>query len=278
MREILVHKYRIDGLQKKILLLTDIHYVNHKEQKSLLRVLEKLKTMEYDYLCIAGDLLDQSEIQDEEWFLSYLSSLAELSKVIISIGNHELTRYGRTKEYSFNDSFYKKVRKLKNVKLLDNECFVDGNIRFIGVTLPIAYYYQYHENKTYFRKYMNHQYPEPFQDKKYNILLCHTPVPFQTLRTFEKTNLLQNISLILCGHMHGAMTPVFFRKHLKGVGFIGPFHTFFPNLSYGLFQRKKTSIVISSGVTKISQIHALSMLNDLFSKEISLIEPFPKEE
>ena len=207
MSKLFVQKYTIpnEKCEKSIALLTDIHYVNQKEQKVLLQILEVLKKMEYDYLCISGDFLDTSEVK-EDFLLSYVESLAKLSKVIIGIGNHELTNSRKKAIYSFPQSFYQRLRKIKNVKVLDNETYVDGSIRFIGVTLPLDYYYRYHENLSYFIRYMNLKYPTPYEDK-YNILLCHTPLPFQKKEVFTKVPFLENISLILTGHFHGGLTP-----------------------------------------------------------------------
>ena len=210
-------------------------------------------------------MLDCGTVSDEEWLLQYIKSLGKLSKVVIGIGNHELVKEKSGKVYGFPEEFYQNLQKLRNVHVLDNDSF-------IGVTLPVDYYYHYHENTSYFIKYVNRIFPEPFLDKKYNILLCHTPIPFRNTDVFDKTMLLKTVPLILCGHMHGGMMPTILRPLAKGRGLIGPFHTVFPSLAYGKKVRDGHTIIISTGVTKVSQCHTLSRLNPLFTKEVTIIK------
>lgn len=272
MRDVFKKEYSVMtvGEKKTILLLSDIHYCNDKEKPYLLELLEEIKKVQYDYLCISGDLLDNGNVQDVSWLLEWLTSLAKLSKVMIGIGNHEQASDAVQHEYAFDKNFYGKLKKIKNIQVLDNEDYVDGNIRFIGVTLPLDYYYKYHESKEYFVKFMNHTFPKPYIDK-YNILLCHTPIPFTDTRITDKIPVFSNISLVLCGHMHGGLLPNCLWKVGMGRGVVGPFHRLFPKGSYGIFKSGKTLVVVSSGITKISQVHFLSFFNFLFKKELTLI-------
>ncbi len=272
MRDFFVREYSvpIEKENKKILLLSDIHYCNKKEQKYLSNILEEIKKVKYDYLCISGDLLDNGKIDDTEWLVEWLSSLAKLSKVIIGIGNHEQASDAKKHEYAFDKAFYKKINKIKNIKVLDNDTFIDGNIRFIGVTLPLDYYYKYHESKTYFVKYINNLFPKSYSDK-YNILLCHTPIPLMDENVIRQIPFFSNISLVLCGHMHGGLLPKCLWKLGMGRGLVGPFHRMFPKGAYGMFRVGEISIIVSTGITKISQVHLLSGFNSLFRKELTLI-------
>lgn len=256
---------------KKIILLTDIHYCNEKEKPYLEEVLEEIKKIDHDYLCISGDLLDHGKVENPGWLLEWITSLAKLSKVIIGIGNHEQASDAKKHEYAFDHELYSKMKKIKNVKVLDNDTYVDGNIRFIGLTLPLDFYYEYRENKNYFVKYVNHIFPKSYEDK-YNILLCHTPIPFTDKKLLTKIPFFSNIPLILCGHMHGGLLPKCFWKIGRGVGLVGPFHRLFPKGAYGAFPNGNSLIIVSSGITKISQVHFLSCLNFLFRKEITLVK------
>lgn len=267
MSDIHLKKYIVptETEDKRIVLLTDIHYYNQKEQRYLKEILKKLKRLEYDYLVISGDLLDKSRVEDEIWLINWIKELALISKVLIGIGNHELVNGSHNCTYDFNADLYKKIDRIKNVKVLDNKTYVDGNIRFIGVTLPVDYYYRYNENKNYFVRYLNRLFPKPYSDK-YNILICHTPIPFMEDSVLNRIACLSSISLILCGHMHGGII-----RLADGRGLVGPFRGFFPKGAYGIFLRRKSFVVVSTGITKISQAHILSFLNNLFSKEITLV-------
>lgn len=265
--------YQVDtkNIDKRIVLLTDIHYNNKKEKVYLDKVLAVLKKMEYDYLCISGDLLDRSRVGDEELLLDWLKELAKLSKVIISIGNHELTNDRKEHTYDFDDSLYRKINRLKNIRVLDNKDYVDGSIRFIGVTLPVDFYYKYRENNNYFMRFVNNKFPAEYKDK-YNILLCHSPKSITDIKTFEATKLLGNIQLVLCGHMHAGVTPYFMRRILNGRGLIGPFKQLFPKNAYGHLSLKKTDIIISSGITTASNCNRFSFVDPLFMREITVID------
>lgn len=267
----LFYKVNTKTVDKRIILLSDIHYFSKKEKKYLNKVLAELKKIEYDYLCISGDLLDRSRVKDEDLLVEWIKDLSELSKVIISIGNHELTNDRKEHLYDFNEELYKRIKKIKKVYVLDNDTYTDGNIRFIGLTLPVDYYYKYGENKNYFMRFVNNKFKMPFKDK-YNVLLCHSPRAVTNLETFEKTKLLENVQLVLSGHMHAGVTPYWMRKILKGRGLIGPFKDLFPKDAYGHVKRKGTDIIISSGITTASNCNKFSFVDPLFMREITVID------
>ena len=99
----LFYQVETKTIDKRIILLSDIHYYSKKEKKYLDKVLAELEKIEYDYLCISGDLLDCSRVNDEELLIEWLKDLANLSKVIIGIGNHELTNDRKEHLYDFNE-------------------------------------------------------------------------------------------------------------------------------------------------------------------------------
>lgn len=267
----LFYQVETKTIDKRIILLSDIHYYSKKEKKYLDKVLAELKKIEYDYLCISGDLLDRSRVNDEELLIEWLKDLASLSKVIIGIGNHELTNDRKEHLYDFNEELYRKIKKLRRVYVLDNDVYTDGNVRFIGLTLPVDFYYKYRENKNYFMRFVNNKFKTSFKDK-YNILLCHSPKSITDLETFENTKLLSNIQLVLSGHMHAGVTPYWMRKILRGRGLIGPFKDFFPKDAYGHVKRKNTDIIISSGITTASNCNKFSFVDPFFMREITVID------
>ena len=75
---------------------------------------------------------------------------------------HELTNDRKEHLYDFNEELYNKIKKIKKVYVLDNEVYTDGNIRFIGLTLPVDFYYKYGENKNYVMRYVNNKFKIPF--------------------------------------------------------------------------------------------------------------------
>lgn len=259
-----------DKVNKKIVLLTDIHYYQAKDMKKLNEILEALKEDKIDYICLGGDNIDVGRIKDPNLFLDWIRSLAKLSKVIISLGGHDLVRQKKDLTYYYNEEFYAELKKIDNVHLLDNEVYEERSIRFIGLTLPVDYYYKYHENINYFKRYVNHLFDA--YPTKYNILMSHTPVPFTTLKDYQEIKLMANVPLVLSGHTHAGITPKFLRKLFHGVGIFSPHKgRLFVKESYGLVKRDNTKIIISSGVTKASHTNKFHFLDNLFDHEITYI-------
>lgn len=273
MSKILKKTYKIetDNLDKKIILLTDIHYYQKKDIKKLNKILKTLKTMDFDYICISGDIIDIGHIQDMDLYINWLTELAKLSKVIVGLGGHDILRNRKHREYYYNEEFYNKLKKINNLHLLDNETYIDKKIRFIGLTMPVDFYYKYSENLNYFKRFVNNTF-DTFEDK-YNILLLHTPIPLTNLDKYDDIKLLQNIQLVLSGHTHGGIMPSFLRGVMKGIGIFSPHRKqYFPKNCYGLVKKENTNIIISTGITKASHVNSFHSLDFLFDREITIIE------
>lgn len=275
MKKIIIENYDISltKLDKKILVISDIHYTSIKDRKVLEKILNKLNNYTCDYILMPGDLIDTSKILDEDIFIDFLTKLGNIAKVIISLGNHDVSvRKNGHKVYYFNDELFSKIKRIKNVYILDNEIYKDGNIRFIGLTLPLDYY-SYHENRNYFKRFTNNTF-KSITNKTYNILLCHSPIFFEDEQMIKEVSLLDNINLIVSGHIHAGLVPRCLRKKLKGKGIVNPFHKFWPKRCYGFYSVADKKIIITPGVTKISAgnkflIH-FNFLFDIEMTEINL--------
>lgn len=257
-------------VNKRIILLTDIHYYQPKDIKKLNKILKVLEQDYFDYICLSGDIIDVGHIKDISLFINWLKSLAKLSKVFISLGGHDIVGEVKRQEYYYNEDLFDQIKSLNNVYLLDNTCYVDEGIRFIGLTLPLDYYFKYKENVNYFKRFVNNTF-DSFNDK-YNILLSHTPIPFTELNNYDGIKLMKNIPLVLSGHTHAGIVPAFLRDKLKGQGIFSPHQRgMFPKDCYGEINRGKTKIIISSGVTKASHTNPFSFTDCFFDKEITYI-------
>lgn len=239
------------NLNKKIVLISDIHYSDKKDIKRLNVVLEKLRKIKIDYICIPGDLIDKSNIEDEKYIIDWLKELSQLSKVIISIGNHEFYINKHESVFGLNKDFLNKISKIKNLYLLNNECKIIDNINFIGLTVPIENY----NSKLNINCINNIK----CVNNMYNVLLCHSPE-----FVIDNNIINNNMDLVLCGHMHGGVVPRFLRPIFKNRGIISPYKTLFPRNVYGLIKKGKCDIVITSGLRALP----FKLLNRLFSLEI----------
>ena len=235
--------YNIESnLNKKIVLISDIHYSNKKDINKLNYILDNIKKLKPNYICIPGDIIDESNIEDEKDFIRWLKKLSKISKVIISIGNHEFYINKHKNIFGLNKVFLEKISSIENVYLLDNKNIVIDNINFIGITLPLEYYGE--KNIESVNKYLN---KIKLYKKYYNILLCHSTLNICNSKILKD----KNIDLILCGHMHGGIVPNFMRKIFKNRGFISPNKKLFPKITYGYLKIGNTNIIISSGIKVI---------------------------
>ena len=132
-------------INKKILLLTDIHYYQKKDMKKLNNVLNSIKNESFDYICIVGDFIDIGSIKDMDLYIDWLNELAKIKKVFISLGGHDIIKAKGKYEYYYNKEFFDKLKKINNLYLLDNDIYEEDGIRFIGLTLPLDHYYKYKE-------------------------------------------------------------------------------------------------------------------------------------
>ena len=250
MRKIIEKNYYVKAaINKKVVVISDIHYYNCKDKKKLTKVLYKIKLLKPDFICIPGDLVDAA-------------------KVIISLGNHELFI---TKKHvkTINQALIDRINKIDNVVILDNTIYKCENINFIGITMPFEYYYQYNEDKNYFIDFFNKQFKKI--DGGYNILLCHSPISISKREVLDNLIIGKKLDLILCGHMHGGITPNFLKKFLKGRGLISPRRTILQRNCYGYSKINRTHFVISSGITIASHLNRFKFLDTFFSSEISVI-------
>ena len=253
--------YIVDNnLNKKIVLLSDIHYFNRKDIINLNKVLDKVKLLNPDYICIAGDTMDRYEVESFELLLEWLTKLANISKVIMVLGNHEFYLDRKNDKYKLNNSYIKQIKKINNLYFLDNENKVIDNINFIGLTLPIDYYMVYSEDENMFKKHIKNI---KVEKGLYNILLCHSPI------NIVKKEILKDIDvdLILCGHMHGGLTPNILKPFMNRRGLISPKRDLFPKDAYGHIKRCNKDIIISSGIKVMSQSH-LKFIKNCFASEI----------
>lgn len=283
MSKIVTTKYKITSSKLKedirILLMSDLHYKTPNHIEKLNTIKEEIKNIKPTYICIPGDLLDDSRPKEEKILLDWLTTLGKIAPIIISLGNHDVTTKKEKKViYDANEELWKKIASIPNVTLLDNDIYETKAIRMIGITLPFDYYHNGHENKNKLVPIINQIFPKQAQSDKLNIILCHTPIHLFDSTIYKQIHLFQKSDLILCGHMHGGMVPHKMHKILKQKGLIGPFKKPFPKTAYGYY--KKHNIIITSGITKLSNRSKLESLDFLWSSELVIIDikkQFPSE-
>lgn len=250
----------------KIALISDIHYAINYNNIRLSRILEEIKEQHVDYICIVGDLIDDTSQLNKDtknFILAWLKDLSLISPVIISLGNHDM-RYRKNGQdyYNFVGDWYENINNIRNVYLLDNDNKDFKNINFIGYTPSYEYFETREKNYNIVKNSLANicSLKKVF---KYNILLSHTQSYLFNENHFD------NIDLILCGHTHGGLMPSFVGGNF---GLISPTKTLFPKKVRGHISFYNTNIIISSGIIKLSKsTKILYKLTDLFAMEIDII-------
>lgn len=250
---------------KKIALFADIHYSKNYQLKKLNEILENIKLNKPDYICIPGDIIDDATIienKEIKHLIYFIKQLANMSKVIISYGNHDELIIKRHKlKYKNTTLFFKKLNEIENVYFLDNENIIIDDINFIG----------YHKHYLLFKKHENIDMKKDLQnienkfiENKYNILLAHSPI------NILNYNLKAN--LILSGHMHNGLVLPIFKKGNNGI--VGPYSSFFPKNCRGKILKDETILIINSGIIKISNSssYILRILNPIYKMHIDYIK------
>ena len=271
MSKIISETYIVDNkkVNKRIVVLSDIHYWSKKHAKKLDEIIDYLKTIEYDFICIPGDLINDGKPSDTEILVNFIEKISVDTKVIISLGNHDTMILKNKRKYYKNEELFNKISEIKNVYLLDNDYCEINHVRFIGVTLPNDYY-NYNENDNYFYRYINNIYDE-LPKNCYNVVLCHSPASIRE-EIINNIPFFKNVNLVISGHLHAGLIPSKLRKSFKGRGIISPHKCFFPKRCYGKHKVGNFDLVISPGITKFSDNTIFKYVNFMFKKEIVIID------
>lgn len=265
---------------KKIFLISDLHIGKKFNIKKLDLIKKEIKKEKPDYICIPGDIIDNTNIINtyEELIISFFKDISYI-KVVIALGNHDICKLIRDKEgkrweYDKRNDFFNKIKSIKNIHLLENEIYTDNDISFIGLSLSYEYYKLSGESINVLVKELNNINLKIDKDK-YNVLLCHSP---QRLihEKIKKIKLMENIDLILSGHMHNGMVHPIMEIIWKGNrGVITPTKELFPKakLTRGRVKIGEKVLIISGGITKLSHSSArlISPLNCLYPSNIEII-------
>ena len=105
---------------KKIFLISDLHIGIGFNIKKLDKIKKEIEKEIPNYICIPGDIIDNTNIikDKEDIVINFLKDISTNTKVIISLGNHDVCRLIRDKkgkrwEYDKRDDFFNKIRNIK---------------------------------------------------------------------------------------------------------------------------------------------------------------------
>lgn len=281
MRNILVNDYILKDpkIHKDTIIvnISDIHS-NIEALKQIVKVLQNIKS---DYILMPGDVIDSSDDYRNEIMINYLKQISDISDTFLSLGNHEMIRsenhikYIPFDEYSaFFEELYsnsKCVSFINGFESID----LDDNITLSAINVPSSYY-ESKEQKEIAKKFLESLEPN-LNSERFNILLSHSPNWIISDNKIDiSDNFINSMNLILCGHNHGGLMPTCLQDVFKNhYGFVDPYARLFRSNSYGVYNEKDTSVLISNGVTKISETSVAPKLKIIFDSiykpEIDLI-------
>ena len=245
--------------------LGDIHFNITTNIKKLDKIKEAIYKNNPDYVVITGDTIDNPQVTKDKIrikkLLLFLTDISNFTKVIISLGNHDVY----IKEHH---KFFQNLNDLKNIYILDNEAYIDEEIYISGFTLPATYYYNITRNESkealieHLKKNKKLTYNLPLKLPK--VGLIHSPI---LLTDKDVLTQLNEYDLLLSGHTHGGMVPKFLSKFFKkNQGIIAPNKKILPEVARGKIENyikdKKITLIITSGITKLS-LHSAKILNKL---------------
>lgn len=256
--------------------LSDIHFSSITKVKDLEKIYNEVKKIRPNYIMITGDLIDTPMITKNnskiKELITFLAKMGKITKVLISIGNHDVLCDDDYK-------FFNKINDLYNIYVLDNKSYFDEFIYVCGFTLPNEYYYNVNkqEDMPILLNHLN-KHKEIVNKLPKNIpkvALIHSPIKVASYDVLKK---LHEYDLILSGHTHNGMVPdwlTFMFK--KNMGIISPYKSLLPEIAKGKIEKninnKKITIIINGGFTKLSKKSGkiLSNLNFLYNKSINKI-------
>lgn len=253
-----------------IIHISDIHYDSFYNVERLKLIIENVSKNKPNYVCITGDILDNNEVlKDDKTYkiiYDFFNQLCLITKVIITLGNHELK--GNSDYSTCYYDILIKLKRIPNIILLDNELLVENNICFVGFNPS----YDYYKKKGRDYNILNKDFDSlnlKIDKNNYNILLIHTPKDLLSDNIYN--NRFNKFDLILAGHTHGGLMPVKLFGHR---GIISPGKRLFPKDVRGKLTRENTNLIICSGVMRLSNsagfFHHFNFLYKIHINHISI--------
>lgn len=270
---------------KKILLVSDIHKEKKCGQENLDNLKEELiyDIDDVDFIVIPGDLINDTEdLKDpifRRLFLDSLESFTEGKPTIVSAGNHDkMTRIG-TEKWNLGDKSLLPLalRELDNVTFIRNQITHRvGNICFGGFSPNCTYYLNKKESKEEYSKQFYSMFDkDKFSRETFNIFLTHEPQSIINLSKEKGECIQPNTDLVVSGHMHNGLVPVFLHKLHGNKGWISPQMDLFPKYAQGEHTIGDTDFIINGAVnTRVET----PLINKIYGPNATIITINPSKE
>lgn len=256
----------------KVCVLSDIHFSKQFKNSKLNYIKKYLLNLKPNYILIAGDLLDSlDEIKnskENKRLYNWLEEIASISKVFIVLGNHDMVKKHHDKfKYDNRTSFFKKICKIDNLYILDNDIYEDKNIYICGITESAKFYKTCDIEVLKVDLNQNSELLNYNNKNKVKILLIHSPVGFNDE---EIINITHNFDYVVTGHMHNGCVPPIINDIWRSTrGIITPKKRLFVKNQRNTLRNNKDKLLVNGPVTTFSKsagiIHYFNIIYPIYN-------------
>lgn len=223
-----------EGKKFRYIFLSDLHdNVYGCDNEPLVA---KIRALKPDAVFIGGDMMVCKGKCDLSVTLSLLKKLTSFASVYYANGNHEARM--DSERFIYGDLYDKFKRELENMgvhHMVDRNEDINPWIRLTGCGLSEKYYKHHFTVPKLPAKEISDRIGNVCNEK-YEILLFHSPLFFETFRKW-------GADLTLCGHFHGGTIRIPF---LGGV--MTPQYQFFLPWCAGRFDISGKTMIVSRGL------------------------------
>lgn len=220
---------------RTIVSVSDLHLTKNNDRyiglKNILRLIETLDKIDFDYLLVPGDIINDTKDLEDDRFCNNLSyTLKELTHdklSFFSLGEHDILTKNNGYWQNGNPNLLKEIlNDLPNAILLDGfdnfslnddmlleKGFPKANINIIGVSMPCDYYMIDNESDISFWNYWNKskamkgiKYTK-LNENSYNILMHHALRNYIEMSRTCGYNIYPNVDFAVGGHYHNDSIP-----------------------------------------------------------------------
>ncbi len=236
--EYVIRSEKLKGLTKeaRILFFSDLH--NHAYGAGEADLLAAARESHPDLILIGGDMVVASGRPGSGQALQLIRGLTEIAPVYYANGNHEQRAKEHPGAYCFQYADYRDTLTSCGVTFLSNASVSlslgEVPVRLTGLEIPERCYTHFTRAPLYradLYERIGKRDPDSFE-----ILLAHNPAYMDTYVSW-------GADLILSGHLHGGVVGLPGKR-----GAITPDFRIFPPYCGGLYQKGRSSIVVSRGL------------------------------
>ena len=265
----------------KIVALGDLHISKIVGLEKLNPIMKQLEKEKADYYTFLGDLVDSpSELLQKNKKIELLKTLktaAEIGPTMVILGSHDFVTEEKDFEYfDYKKEFFDQMEEIPNLYLLNDSCYQDSRVFFMGYLQTLQYYYgkkvEHKEDLeaffTDFSKMSNLYKNLPVDVPK--VGLIHSP---EYANDEKNVELLKEYDLLIGGHDHDGLIPFGLGNGKRGI--ISPKKALFPDNVRGFRKLSTgTNMLISGGIVKIQDCAPKFMhpLNHVCPMQMDTIE------